>query len=57
VGIAGASAVAGVLNTLLFGVSVRDVSTIGAVSLLVMIVTVFATLVPARRAAPRWSIR
>ena len=49
-GIAGASVLAGALNTLLFGVSVRDVSTIGAVSLLVIVVTVFATLVPARRA-------
>jgi putative ABC transport system permease protein len=50
VGIAGASALAGVLNELLFGVTVRDLSTIGVVSLLVMVVTVFATVVPARRA-------
>jgi len=50
VGIAGALALAGMLRNLIFGVSVRDASTIGAVSLLVIVVTVVATLVPARRA-------
>jgi predicted permease len=50
VGVGGASALAGALSTMLFGVSVRDASTIGAVSLLVIVVTVFATLMPARRA-------
>jgi putative ABC transport system permease protein len=50
VGLGGASALAGALSTMLFGVGVRDASTIGAVSLLVIVVTVFATLMPARRA-------
>ncbi|HEY7171690.1 MAG TPA: ABC transporter permease [Vicinamibacterales bacterium] len=49
-GVAGALTVAGALNRLLFGVSVRDASTIGAVALLVIVVTLFATLLPAWRA-------
>ena len=50
-GVSGALALAGAFSTMLYGVSVRDASTIGAVSVLVIVVTVFATLMPARRAA------
>jgi ABC-type antimicrobial peptide transport system permease subunit len=50
-GLAASQFTAGLLKTLLFGVSTRDVATYGAVILGVALVGLAANFVPARRAA------
>ncbi len=49
-GIGGATAAAGLMRNLLFGVDPRDPVTLGAVALLLALVAVGAILVPVRRA-------
>ena len=50
-GIAGAIAIAGLLEAILFGVSATDPATLGAVAAGLTLVALLATLVPALRAA------
>ena len=50
VGLAGAFALTGALSALLYGVSPRDPATVGAITLLLVLVAVAATWLPARRA-------
>jgi len=50
-GVCGASASAGALRSLLFGVAPRDVATYGAVAIGLFVVALLASWVPARRAA------
>ncbi|HVX39195.1 MAG TPA: ABC transporter permease [Gemmatimonadaceae bacterium] len=49
-GLAGAWAAARVMESLLFGISAHDVATFAAVPLVLLVPTVLATLIPARRA-------
>ena len=51
IGLAGSLAVAGLLNSLLFGVGAHDVATYAAVIVLVAAVGALANYVPARRAS------
>ena len=51
VGLAASMAVANVLESMLFGVSSRNVATYGAVAALVVLVGALANSIPARRAA------
>ncbi len=51
IGLAGAAALAGLVESLLFGVAPLDPATFGAVASLVVIVAVVSSYVPARRAA------
>jgi ABC-type antimicrobial peptide transport system permease subunit len=50
-GLVGAAAASRLLETLLFGVSSRDPITFAGVALLLTVVSIFATWLPARRAA------
>src|SRR5205823_5117922 len=51
IGVAAAAAIGRVLSALMFGVSVRDPATYAGVSLLLVVISFFACLVPAFRAA------
>lgn len=51
VGVAGALALGRTMNSLLFGIASTDLTTLGAVSLLLVLVAAVASLAPARRAA------
>ena len=50
-GIAGGVALSGLLRSMLYGVSARDPLTFGGVALLLAVVAIVASLVPAWRAA------
>jgi len=50
-GLAGGLALGGVIDRVLFGVAATDVRVLGAVALILALVALVATLVPARRAA------
>jgi putative ABC transport system permease protein len=50
IGLAGAFGLTRVLNSLLFGVSATDVSTFAFIPLVLAVIAVAATYVPARRA-------
>ena len=50
VGIIGAVLLSSLLQSLLFGVTARDTMTLGVASLVLLVVTVLACLIPARRA-------
>jgi putative ABC transport system permease protein len=56
-GLVGALALAGVLSTLLYGVSPRDPATYGGVTLLLLFVAMIACYLPAQRAARLDAIR
>lgn len=50
-GIAGSVPLSGLLRSMLYGVSARDPLTIGGVALLLAVIAIVASLVPAWRAA------
>ena len=51
VGIMGASVLSGLLQSLLFEVRATDVATYTVISLLVLLISIIACVIPARRAA------
>jgi putative ABC transport system permease protein len=51
VGLMGASLLSGLLQSLLFEVRATDVATYTAISLLVLLISIIACVIPARRAA------
>ena len=50
-GLAGGVALSGVMDRVLFGVAATDIRVLGAVALVLAVVALVATIVPARRAA------